>query len=84
MEFPGIRLFLKMWIDMEGYVMKRGLPFFLLLFLLFFVSSANAQSVYVMTLTDISIEEAQDGVRDFMFAKNFSLDAEFPHTLIFS
>ena len=84
MEFPGIRLFLKMWIDMEGYVMKRGLPFFLLLFLLFFVHSANAQSVYVMTLTDISIEEAQDGVRDFMFAKNFSLDAEFPHTLIFS
>ena len=69
---------------MGGYVMKRGVPFFLLLFLLFFANSAGAQSVYVMTLMDISIEEAQDGVRDFMFAKNFSLDTEFPHTLIFS
>lgn len=64
--------------------MRRGVPFFLLFFLLFSAIAADAQSVYVMTLEELTIQEAQDGIRDFMFAKNFSLDVESPHALIFS
>ena len=63
----------------------KNLAIIFLLFLGFFTGKpAEASSVYVMTLNKISLADAHQGVREFMFAKNFALHQEQPHLLIFT